>query len=166
MLWTDSDGRLVSIARRVPLPVRIALFTVWAAAAAFGKWENINEHDVPLAVDVVAGTGAVVFAAFGVEHFFRTWDRPHRPPFELSQGWLVFFTVTGSLLGLGILGLVDDDPKTIAGISAATSLVGVVFGRALRPLPAEAGGGSRTSGAFALPSARRRLRRSLVAASQ
>ena len=128
MLWTDSDGRLVSIARRVPLPVRVALFTVWAAAAAFGKWENINEHDVPLVVDVVAGTGAVVFAAFGIEHFFRTWDRPHRPPFDpLTQGWLLFFTVTGALLGLGIAGLVDDDPKTIAGISAGMVVVGLVL---------------------------------------
>ncbi len=127
VLRSDSGGRLADIARRVPLALRIGLLTVWGAAAAFGKWEDVNNHDVPVMIDVALATGGLVFAALGVEHFFRTWDRAHRPPFELSQGWFSFFIITGSLLVLGIAGLVDHDPKTYTGICVGMVAVGVVL---------------------------------------
>ena len=128
VLWGDEDGRVAGLWRRIPLPLRIGLFGVWAAFAAFGKWESVNHHAAPRFVDIALLTGGVVLAAFGIEHFFRTCDRPHRPPFDpISQGWLMFFVVTGSLLGVGVLGLVDHDPTTPAGIAVGMLTVGVVL---------------------------------------
>jgi len=126
----EDDNALERALRRVPWPVRVAIFVLFWTVAAFVRWEDINEHDVAPLLDVIVALGLLLMAAVGVPRVFRSFRAPDRRPFDLNPLWLAFFTITGSLLVLGPWSFIDDDPSTSPYIGGPMFVVGVVLAAA------------------------------------
>ncbi|MFN2607356.1 MAG: hypothetical protein ABR511_05600 [Acidimicrobiales bacterium] len=123
-----ADDGLTHVFRRIPAPVRVVAFLAWAAVAAFAKWEGVNGHDVSPWVWVILAPGLAIMAIVGVVHFTRSFGSPVRRRFDpLNPGWGAFFVITGSLLVLGPLSFLDDDPKTDPLIGGIMFIVGAIL---------------------------------------
>lgn len=80
---------------RVPRPVQVVAVVTWLGLAVLARWQHVSGHDVPVAIWVILGAGPAVYAVLGVIRFLRSSNASDRPPFALSQAWLMFFAVTG-----------------------------------------------------------------------
>ncbi|MFN2608579.1 MAG: hypothetical protein ABR511_11925 [Acidimicrobiales bacterium] len=123
----DDDSGLRRALNRIPVAIQIGAFLVWAAVAAFVKWEGISNHNVPPWLWAVELPGLALFGAFGLIQLSRSFGAPDRKPFELSRFWCAYFVVTGSLLVLGPWSVVDDDPTTKPYIGGPMFVVGLIL---------------------------------------
>ena len=105
----------------------MVLVAVWVAAAVFSKWESVNDHAVPGAVSVLAGVGLLVYCGFGCIRFLRAFSAPDRPPLTMSNGWLLLLVITGTLLGVPVIGVVTNDPEGEPVAGAVMVVAGLVL---------------------------------------
>ncbi len=126
---SDNDQpALRGLLSSIPPAVRVSVIVAWFTVAVFAKWEAVNDHDLSPAVWAVLVPGLVIIVASGLRHLRRTFAAPDRAPFDfLSVGSHVFFVTTGTLIVLGAMTIVDDDPATEPSIGGPMLLVGLLL---------------------------------------
>jgi len=120
----EEDTRLGRAIKSIPSPIRVRTFLAWAALAVYVRLED----DVSPWLWGLLLPGLGVMAAFLLDTLSRSFFAPSRRPFDLnSPFWGVYAVIAGSLLVLGPLSFLDDDPETKPYIGGPMFLVGVVL---------------------------------------
>ena len=119
----EQETGLERAINRIPAPIRIGTFIAWAAVAVDVRLAN----DVPLWLWGVQLAGLALMAAFGLITLARSFGAPDRRPLDLYPFWVAYLVITGSLLVLGPMTFLDDDPATKPYIGGPMFLVGAVL---------------------------------------
>lgn len=119
----EQETRLERAIRRVPAPIRVGAFLMWFAVAVYVRLTD----DVSPWLLGLFFPGLALMAAFGLTTFVRSFGAPDRRPLDLNPFWGVYLVITGSLLVLGPMSFLDDDPATTPYIGGPMFLVGAVL---------------------------------------
>ena len=119
----EQETRLERVIKRVPAPIRVGAFLTWFAVAVYVRLKD----DVSPWLWSLLFPGLALMAAFGLTTFFRSFGAPDRRPLDLNPFWGAYLVTTGSLLVLGPMAFLDDDPATTPYIGGPMFLVGAVL---------------------------------------
>ncbi len=124
---TTAVDRLVE---RVPPPIRIGLWVLWAVAIIAMRWDGVDGHAwSPISWGFV-WLGVGVWLILRLNHLVATFGDAARPPLDLlslDREAALLVLATGGLLVVGPWWVLDGDPSTNPLIGGALFLVGLVL---------------------------------------